>query len=76
LEDGTMSSGSVARGLLGDLGEFVTGHRPHGALHAEAGHPTPNGYMLTVACSCGVTFYRWVASVDAAVDLAFLARLN
>jgi hypothetical protein len=45
-------------------------------LQGDAGEPTPNGYMITVACRCGVTFYRWIAPVDAAYDLTRLARLN
>jgi hypothetical protein len=44
--------------VLGDLEEFVTTHRSRGELSPEVGHPTPNGYMLEVACSCDVTFER------------------
>jgi hypothetical protein len=29
-----------------------------------------NGYLLTVACPCGVVFERWVTPGDAAVDFA------
>ena len=46
--------------LLADLGEFVADHRPHGALTGDATEPAWNGYLLTVACSCGVVFERWV----------------
>jgi hypothetical protein len=45
--------------LLADLEEFVTNHRPHGTLTADATEPAWNGYLLTVACSCGVVFGRW-----------------
>jgi hypothetical protein len=46
--------------LLEELEEFVSLHRPHGAPVPDAGTPTLNGYMLTLACPCGVTFMRWV----------------
>jgi hypothetical protein len=38
--------------------------------------PAPNGYRLTVACPCGVTFHRWITPQDAAIDMALLARWN
>ena len=28
-----------------------------------------NGYLLTVACPCGVVFERWVTPEDAELDL-------
>ena len=62
--------------LLANLEDFVTEHRPHGTLTGDAGEPTPNGYRLEVSCPCGVTFERWVTDLDAAEDLAMLARLN
>jgi hypothetical protein len=46
--------------LLIDLEEFVRLHRPHGALTGDATEPASNGYLLTVACPCGVVFERWV----------------
>jgi hypothetical protein len=46
--------------LLADLEDFVHDHRPHGPLTADATEPAWNGYLLTVACSCGVVFERWV----------------
>ena len=55
--------------LLVDLDEFVTIHRPHGALTGDATEPAGNGCLLTVACPCGVTFERWITPQDAAVDL-------
>lgn len=45
--------------LLEELEEFVGVHRPHGTLTPDVGAPTANGYMVTVACPCGVTFMRW-----------------
>ena len=62
--------------LLADLEDFVTDHRPHGALMGDAGEVTPNGYRLEVSCPCGVTFERWVTPQEAAEDLAILVRLN
>ena len=35
-----------------------------------------NGYLLTVACPCGVVFGRWVTPVDTDADLTGIARLN
>jgi len=55
---------------------FVHDHRPHGPLTAEATEPARNGYLLTVACSCGVTFERWVTPEEADADLLRLASLN
>jgi hypothetical protein len=39
--------------LLADLEEFVSLHRPHGELHADAGPPARNGYRLAVMCPRG-----------------------
>ncbi len=55
--------------LLTDLEEFVHDHRSHGPLTAEATTPAWNGYMLTVACPCGVVFGRWVTVEEADRDL-------
>ena len=62
--------------LTADLEDFTAGHRPPGPLIVDTGALTPNGYRLTVACSCGVTFERWITPEEAARDLAMLARLN
>jgi hypothetical protein len=51
--------------LLADLAEFVTRHRPCGQLTGDATEPAANGYMVTVTCSCGVVFLRWVTPEDA-----------
>jgi hypothetical protein len=62
--------------LLTDLTDFVDSHRPYGPLTADATEPAWNGYLLTVACPCGVVFGRWVTSVDADGDLISWARLE
>jgi hypothetical protein len=62
--------------LLADLEEFFPEHRPHGVIAANATEPAWNGYLLTVACSCGVMFERWVTPEDADADLVRIARLN
>jgi hypothetical protein len=69
-------SSSRSLNLLADLEGFVHDHRPHGPLSADATEPAWNGYLLTVACSCGVVFERWVTSLDAEVDLLHAASLN
>ena len=48
--------------LLSDLENFFRDHRPHGTLTGDATEPAWNGYLLTVACPCGVVFVRWVTS--------------
>jgi len=62
--------------LVPELIEFVQDHRPHGPLTADATTPAWNGYLLTVACGCGVTFERWVTLADAELDLLRAASLN
>src|SRR2546425_12217878 len=42
--------------LLAALEEFVHDHRPHGTLTGDVTEPAWNGYLLTVACPCGVVF--------------------
>jgi hypothetical protein len=62
--------------LLPDLEAFVQDHHSHGRLTSEATEPEWNGYLLTVACSCGVVFERWVSPEDAELDLLRAAELN
>jgi hypothetical protein len=62
--------------LLADLEQFVRDHRPHVSLTADATAPAWNGYRLTVACTCGVVFERWVTSLDAELDLLRAASLK
>ena len=45
-------------------------------MNADATPPAWNGYRLTVACPCGVMFERWVAPLDAELDLLRAAGLN
>jgi hypothetical protein len=62
--------------LLAELEDFVHDDRPHGPVAADATEPAWNGYLLTVACPCGVVFGRWVTPEDADADLLGIARLN
>jgi len=43
--------------LADDMEEFVTLHRGHGRLTADAGEPTPNGYPLEIAVK---SQRRWI----------------
>jgi hypothetical protein len=69
---------STSRGdrvsLLADLEDFLHDHRPHGPLTGDASEPAWNGYLLTVACQCGVVFERWVTPEDADADLIAWSR--
>jgi hypothetical protein len=58
-----------SRILLTELADFLADHRPHGPLTADATEPAWNGYLLMVACPCGVMFGRWVTPVEAETDL-------
>jgi hypothetical protein len=62
--------------LTAELADYVAGHRPHGPLTAATGALTPNGYRLSIACLCGLTFERWITPEEAARELLVLARLN
>jgi len=62
--------------LLADLEAFVEDHRPRGTLTGDATEPAWNGYLLTVACPCGVVFERWVTPEEADADLLCLAAIN
>jgi hypothetical protein len=55
--------------LVADLADFVTRHRSCCQFTGDATEPEPSGYVLSVGCSCGVTFLRWVTAEDAAYDL-------
>jgi len=62
--------------LLADLEDFVSDHCPHGPLTGDTTAPAWDGYLLTVACLCGVVFERWVTPEDAEGDLSLLALQN
>jgi hypothetical protein len=62
--------------LLLELEGFFRDHCSHGSVAADATEPAWNGYLLTVACPCGVVFGRWVTPEDAGTDLIGIARLN
>jgi len=65
---------------MGDLArrleDFLHDHRPHGPLTADATKPAWNGYLLTVACPCGMVFGRWITPEEADADVLRLASLN
>ena len=42
----------------------------------DAGEPRANGYEVTVACACGVTFVRWITPAEAAEELAVLGGMT
>jgi len=58
------------------LTEFLQAHQPHGPVATNATEPAWNGYRLTAACTCGVTFMRWVTQEDADSDLIRWTALN
>jgi hypothetical protein len=62
--------------LLADFEQFASDHRVHGPLTANATEPAGNGYLLTVTCSCGVLFGRWITPEEAELDLLRAASLN
>ncbi len=62
--------------MLTDLAEFVHDHRPPRRPTADATEPAWNGYLLTVACPCGVVFERWVTPEEADRDLVVMALRN
>jgi hypothetical protein len=59
-----------------ELKDFVHDDRPHGTLTADATEPAWSGYLLTVACPCGVMFQRWVTPEEAQLDLILSASRN
>ncbi len=65
--------------LLADLQAFVQDHHLTTRtvlLTADATAPAWKGYLLTVACACGVVFERWVTPEDADRDLIGWAKTN
>lgn len=57
------------RGLTDDLEQYVTLHRACGRLTGNAMPPTPDGYLIWIACPCGARFERWVTPEAAVEDL-------
>jgi len=55
--------------VASELDTFLKRHREHGQMAPTVGEPTPIGHRLEIACPCGVTFRRWVATRDAVDDL-------
>jgi len=45
-------------------------------MNADATTPAWNGYLLAVACSCGVVFERRVTPEEADVEVTRLAAMN
>jgi len=43
--------------------------RPTASWSADATEPEPSGYLVMVACPCGVVLERGVTELDAATDL-------
>src|SRR5262245_7448608 len=62
--------------LLTDLDAFVYDHRAPGRLTADASKPAWNGYLLTLACSRGVVFERWVTPEEADADILRFTSVN
>lgn len=58
-----------AVGLAEDLERYVALHRTCGRLTGDATTPTPDGYLIWIACACGARFERWVTPEAAAEDL-------
>ena len=55
--------------VLADVEDFVARHGVGVSSSRTSAGPTPAGYSLTIACSCGVVFERWVLAQDAEEDL-------
>ncbi len=62
-------------GTFPEVEEFVHAHRACGELTWTAPPPTPEGYRLRIACSCGARVDRWV-TLEAAEDDLLKTRLT
>jgi hypothetical protein len=51
------------------VGCSFTRRRACDQLTADATAPAPNGYLVTLGCSCGVVFMRWVTPEETGRDL-------
>lgn len=56
-------------GVYSDLERFVRGHQHCGTMTASLTLPRLSGYRVTVTCSCGLIFERWVTDKAATADL-------
>ncbi len=56
-------------------GFILAHHGCAGARHADLAPFTPDGYLLSLKCGCGVEFKRWVTPADAEADLLRSALL-
>jgi hypothetical protein len=53
-------------GVYSELRGFVLAHRDCvGTRHADVDPFTPDGYLLSLECGCGVEFKRWVTAEEA-----------
>ena len=52
-----------------DLIDFIQRHRQHGMLTADVTEQIEQGYLVSVACSCEVTFMRSISEAEAMSDL-------
>ena len=62
-------SRGVPMNVAAELNTFLRHHQQHGHMIPTVGEPTPIGHRLEIACPCGVTFRRWVATQNAVDDL-------
>jgi len=61
--------------VAAELDTFLKHHREHGRMTPNVSEPTPIGHRLEIACACGLTFQRWVAT-RALVDDLLRTRLR
>lgn len=66
----------MAHVLMADLIDFIEQHRPYSTLAADATEPTERGYLVTVDCSCGVAFMRWMTEAGAVSELTWSSLLS
>ena len=55
---------TLASGFLPDLGDFINRHRTCGRFIGDAATSDTTGYVLKIACCCGVIYVRWVSSEE------------
>jgi hypothetical protein len=61
--------------VYAEVHRFYLIHRACGTLRAQVDPETQAGYQLTLICSCGASFRRWVTPTDAEADLLHSALL-